>query len=580
MRVCPRCGFETDAAVCPHDGATTVTVSTAVATYPHGTVIDDRYRIEEVLGIGGFGAVYKCTQLTMDQHIAVKVLKHEHIKSEEHVKRFAREAQAASKLSHPNTIRIFDFGSHTDDALFLAMEYLEGRTLAQRLDAEHRLPAEQVAHILTQICHSLTEAHINGIIHRDLKPENIMLLKVAGDPNFVKVLDFGIAAKLADADERDEKLTEIGMIMGTPTYMSPEQAHGKPLDARCDIYALGVLMYEMLTGRVPFEGDQPMTVLVKHINDPAVPPREFAPDADIPVAIEKVVLRCLEKEPVLRPQTCAELAEMLTKAAANPDSGLTRGRVPAQQPVHVRTQGYSLGGELTEPVREMTPAGQDSLVTQVVSPQRRTATGYSSSRGGSKTPLWLGLGALGIVGAAAVALALLVPGTPSTPVKEDTSRKPHSEASMKAGNGATTTKAAAAAQAEQARKTKAAAKKAADDAARIVQEAADKAAAAATARIEAEAKARRAAEEKARLLARKAAKTAAGQRAGTQAKPTTPAKPAKVATTDAAAVAARAEAKAKTRAAAKAAAARKAAKENAVTRDHFRLPGKGATSPK
>ncbi len=432
MRVCPRCGFETDASVCPHDGATTVSVSTAVATYANGTVIADRYRVEEVLGIGGFGAVYKCTQLAMDQEVAVKVLKSEHIQSEEHVKRFAREAQAASKLSHPNTIRIFDFGSHTDDALYLAMEFLEGETFAQRLDRDHQIPAPQVAHILTQVCHSLTEAHGAGIIHRDLKPENIMLMRVAGDSSFVKVLDFGIAAKLADANDRDEKLTEMGMIMGTPTYMSPEQAHGKPLDERSDIYALGVLMYEALTGRVPFEGDQPMTVLVKHINDPPRPPREVAPEAGISHALEKVVLRCLEKEPVLRPQSCAELAELLAKALAQPDGGLLRGR-PASPGAAPAVDMLS-----TEPLAELPEQGADPFATQAVSTPRRPSSqgSYASpSTTSSKTPLWIGLGAFALVGAAAVALALFVPASTQTSKGKTVTAGAHSpkDATVKAG---------------------------------------------------------------------------------------------------------------------------------------------------
>lgn len=404
MRVCPRCGTQTEAAACPDDGATTVPVTTAAATYPSGTVIDERYRIDSVLGIGGFGAVYKGTQLAMDQVVAIKVLKSEHIQSEEHVKRFAREAKAASKLRHPNTIRIFDFGSHTDHALYLAMEFLEGDTLAARLDHDQQMSAPQVGHIISQVCHSLTEAHEHGIIHRDLKPENIMLLSVPGVDDFVKVLDFGIAAKVAESNENDEKLTEMGMIMGTPTYMSPEQALGKPLDARSDVYALGVLMYEALTGKVPFEGDQPMNVLVRHINDPPVEPRKRAPEADIPKAMERLVLRCLEKDPRHRPQTTAELAAEIDKALNQPEGSLRRGIAVDPEPQDA-VATTALPHLADEPVQQQTssvPAPRPRIASE-----RAAAADFAEPSTG-KRPIWLALGAVllfaGVIGVVAIAV--------------------------------------------------------------------------------------------------------------------------------------------------------------------------------
>ena len=166
MRVCPRCASETELALCPRDGVATFAVQQGMQTYPAGTVIAERYRVERALGIGGFGAVYLCTQLAMEQRVAVKVLRSEHLSSVEHVKRFTREAQAVSRLKHPNTIHIFDFGVHQDGALYLAMEYLEGETLADRLDRNQRLPWRQLVHVAVQICHSLTEAHAVGLVHR------------------------------------------------------------------------------------------------------------------------------------------------------------------------------------------------------------------------------------------------------------------------------------------------------------------------------------------------------------------------------------------------------------------------------
>ena len=317
MRVCPKCSLETMESQCPQDGARTIPVSSpAKQTYPMGTIIADRYRIDGVIGIGGFGAVYKCTQLNMDQTVAVKVLRADHLSSSEHVKRFSGEAQAVSRLRHPNTIRVFDFGTHTDGALYLAMEYVEGETLGHRFDTKGALPWTQLVHILVQVCHSLTEAHASGLVHRDLKPENVMLLPVAGDPDFVKVLDFGIAKQQNPAD-MEGKLTEAGMIMGTPTYMSPEQAKGETIDGRSDVYALGILAYEALVGRPPFLGDTPMTVLVKHIKDPVPAFIREGALREVPRPLEALVQRCLAKDRQSRPQTTAELADELTHILEN-----------------------------------------------------------------------------------------------------------------------------------------------------------------------------------------------------------------------------------------------------------------------
>ena len=408
MRICPRCANHTEATVCPDDGATTIPVNNAAATYAPGTVIADRYRLDAVIGIGGFGAVYRGVQLAMDQVVAVKVLKSEHIQSEEHVKRFAREAKAASKLRHANTIRLFDFGSHTDHALYLAMEFLEGQTLAALLDAEDRLPAARVIHIMTQICHSLTEAHEQGIIHRDLKPENIMLLPMAGKPDFVKVLDFGIAAKVAESGEGDEKLTEIGMIMGTPAYMSPEQALGKPLDARSDIYALGVLMYEGLCGTVPFEGDQPMNVLVRHINDPPVPPSKRVPGLTVPPALERLVLRCLEKESRLRPQSTAALAIELEKTLASPEGALRRGVADGAALDHDAVARTAAVAGLTEAPQD---GGQTGAIASV-GPQRRPSAVASPTAPAGRSPLWLGAAAAVLVAAMVSLVVVLTPSAP------------------------------------------------------------------------------------------------------------------------------------------------------------------------
>ena len=393
MRVCPKCSQEMADAVCPKDGSHTLFVADSRDTYAVGTLIADRYRIDSVLGIGGFGAVYKCTQLNMDQTVAVKVLRADHLSSVEHVKRFSGEAQAVSRLRHPNTIRVFDFGTHTDGALYLAMEYIEGETLGHRFDTKGALPWQQLAHILTQVCHSLTEAHAAGLIHRDLKPENVMLLPVAGDPDFVKVLDFGIAKQQKEIAEGN--LTETGMIMGTPSYMSPEQAKGEQIDQRSDVYALGILAYEALVGQPPFLGDTPMTVLVKHIKDP--PPQFIREGAlrEVPHELEELVLQCLAKDPRQRPQTTAELAAKLARIVET----ARRQTKPA-----VPLQAVERSTRTATPQRQETPG--PTIATAAVPMSRK--------------PLWIAGGAFGLVLAGTTAVALLGANTP----KEEAVAKP------------------------------------------------------------------------------------------------------------------------------------------------------------
>jgi predicted Ser/Thr protein kinase len=399
MRVCPRCSTETLETLCPDDGAPTIEVQdSGPVTYPSGTVIADRYRVDAVLGIGGFGAVYRCTQLNMSQTVAVKVLRNEHLQSVEHVKRFTREAQAASKLNHPNTIHIFDFGQNKDAALYLAMEFVEGETLGHRLDEHVTIHWETLIHIMTQVCHSLTEAHAAGLIHRDLKPENIMLVQVAGDPNFVKVLDFGIAKVMKDSDNGQSQLTESGMIMGTPTYMSPEQAKGEAINGRSDVYSLGVMMYEALTGKPPFQGDTPMTVLVSHIKDIPRPMPRDGSIPNVPPELEKVVLSCLEKDPAKRPQTAVQLVGLLVQAgkAVREPQATTVSRAPLDAG---KTTGLSAveTGMVEAPVlRPPTPIAMPQPVAPV-----------------NRAPLYIGLGAFAAVALLAVAVALLAGNRPT-----------------------------------------------------------------------------------------------------------------------------------------------------------------------
>lgn len=271
-----------------------------------GTVVGHRFEIVSRVGAGGMGVVYKARQLGMDRWVAVKMLLKELAHDPKVVKRFKVEALAASRLTHPNTIRIYDFGQTEDANLYIAMEFLEGRSLERALRREGPMPARRVLHILKQIAASLSEAHSKGIVHRDLKPDNIFLTTVDGDPDFVKVLDFGVA-KLREADRRQGTLTQAGVIFGTPRYMAPEQCRSLSVDHRADLYALGVIAYEALTSVPPFDAESPLAILIQHVQESPKPLASVRPDVEVPEEVERLVMRCLEKAPERRFQDAAQL---------------------------------------------------------------------------------------------------------------------------------------------------------------------------------------------------------------------------------------------------------------------------------
>ncbi len=264
-----------------------------------GKVIDGRYEIQARVGEGGMGVVYKCRQISIDRIIALKMLNAQMAADPQWVQRFYNEAKACSRLQHPNTIRMFDFGQTSDGRLFMTMEFLDGLSLRDAL-AKGPLAPQRVVKILIQCCASLAEAHSIGIIHRDIKPDNVFLLNMAGSPDFVKLLDFSVAKLL----EGDRMKTQAGVVFGTPQYMSPEQGRGLPLDARSDLYALGILAFEMLTGNVPFNDDNPMTVIQMHLQA-QIPPM---PDS-VPYAVQQIVRRALEKDAGRRYQSSGEMMQ-------------------------------------------------------------------------------------------------------------------------------------------------------------------------------------------------------------------------------------------------------------------------------
>jgi serine/threonine-protein kinase len=280
-----------------------------------GRVIADRFEIVSRIGSGGMGAVYKARQVGMDRHVAIKVLLRELAHDEKVARRFKIEALAVSRLTHPNTIRIYDFGQLDDGLLYFAMEFLEGISLERARRRDGPMSVTRVLHVVRQIADSLTEAHGKGIVHRDLKPDNIYLSPVGGDPDFVKVLDFGVA-KLREADQRQGTLTQAGVIFGTPRYMAPEQCRSLPVDHRADLYSVGVLAYEMLTGRPPFDAENPLSILIQHVQEPPPPMAEARPDIEVPAEVEAFVLKALEKSPDRRFQTAIDVSQEAARLAA------------------------------------------------------------------------------------------------------------------------------------------------------------------------------------------------------------------------------------------------------------------------
>jgi eukaryotic-like serine/threonine-protein kinase len=261
-----------------------------------GRVLSERYRIVRKIGEGGMGAVYQAEHALIEKKIALKILFQDLTRRPDLVARFLQEAKSASRIGHENVIDISDFGQSPEGLVFIAMEYLEGQDLGRTLKTTGPMHWNRARPILMQITKALRAAHGNGIIHRDMKPENIYLIQREGRPDFVKVLDFGIA-KIINPDEADgPRLTQTGMIFGTPEYMSPEQAQGHPPDHRVDVYAVGCIMYHALTGSVPFTADSFMGILTKHLLEPPVPPRQRRPDLDILPDVEAICMKAMEKE--------------------------------------------------------------------------------------------------------------------------------------------------------------------------------------------------------------------------------------------------------------------------------------------
>ncbi|HEX6243346.1 MAG TPA: serine/threonine-protein kinase, partial [Polyangiales bacterium] len=337
-----------------------------------GRVINDRFRIISVIARGGMGRVYRAEQVPLGRLVAIKTLDPRSNASgdsdPQFQQRFFLEASVASKLQHPNTVTVFDYGRTADGIYFIAMELVEGRSLFHLIREESPLSADRIIHIAMQIARSLREAHRLDVIHRDLKPGNVLLTRHGDEDDFVKVLDFGLVKHVET--ESEQELTKAGLFMGSPKYMSPEQIRGERVDARSDIYSLGVVMYEMVTGKVPFERENTVKVLMAHMHE-QVPPIQ---SHDCPPGLIELIMRCLAKRPEGRPSSMDEVILMLKQATGlsltmsgafalsqelrlGGSPSLTQsGRVPTGTPAHPYASGAhslpigTLAGEVMNPL--------------------------------------------------------------------------------------------------------------------------------------------------------------------------------------------------------------------------------------
>ncbi len=323
-----------------------------------GTVLLDRVRIVRAIARGGMGRVYLGEQTRLQRQCAVKVLDARLAASGgagEFARRFLLEASVAAKLTHPNVVTIFDYGETPDGSCFIAMEYLDGRSVSEELETLGRLPPARAVHIATQVGRALREAHVLGAVHRDIKPGNVFLVTRDDDESFVKVLDFGLVKETKAADTRES--TKAGQIMGSPRYMAPEQIEGKPVDLRADVYSLGAMLYALLAGRPPFDKLSDLATMMAHVAEAPPPIGAVAPDVVLPPGLEAVVMKCLAKRPDDRYASMDEVLAALRLAPA--------AVMPASEP-GPPAEARAVASAISVPVPSETPPGKRGRAPVVI----------------------------------------------------------------------------------------------------------------------------------------------------------------------------------------------------------------------
>lgn len=433
MKQCPTCQtqYPDDAKFCPRDGTSLAPAGAPTADPFIGQVLAGRYEILSKLGEGGMGSVYSARHLRLERVDAVKILRPD-AANPEAARRFLREAKLAAGINHPNAVVIHDFGEAESGVAFLAMEYIQGQPLSKLLQKHGPLPPARVVAIVRQIASALDAAHQLGVIHRDLKPDNIMVM----DGDRVKVVDFGIA-KAVGGMESVVPMTQVGFIVGTPQYMSPEQVLGEPLDARSDVYALALTTYEMLTGAPAFLGDSLQAQMVARLSEPPRPMVVAAPHVAVPPAIEAVVRQALARSPAHRPASAGMFADQLEKALSTVEDtramAATTDRATHHQGATIATAGarspaatqpatpnrddvfrpppaYAAAPPLPATVAQPMAASMPGTVWQTpyAAPTYPTPPTQSAAPGHSETSknVWIIGGVLGIAGLVVVVLVV------------------------------------------------------------------------------------------------------------------------------------------------------------------------------
>ncbi|GMV44419.1 MAG: hypothetical protein AMXMBFR64_61350 [Myxococcales bacterium] len=408
---CPTCRATWPASktTCPDDGAMLIYKLPEDPSLV-GTVVDSRYKVERLLAEGGMGRVYLARQLSVDRAIALKVLLRSIASNVSAVQRFQNEARAASRLTSANTVTVFDFGQEPSGLLYIAMEYVEGRSLWRAIESDGPFPVDRAVGIACQVLESLSEAHAKSIIHRDIKPDNVLLTATATGDELAKVTDFGIA-KVLSGEERTD-LTTAGMVVGTPRYLSPEQIRGEPPDARSDLYSLGVVLYEMLAGVPPFEDKVPMNLLVKHLSEQPVLLHRVSPR--VSGAVSAIVHRALAKEREARPESARAFRDALLQAVGATGPSIRVG-APSYEAViaHEETGQHAVPAPPTPGRVTTSPYDEGNAATRAVDPTPAienaplTASAELPTVPSRRRAVLLGILLVAVVGAFAFAVAQL-----------------------------------------------------------------------------------------------------------------------------------------------------------------------------
>ena len=358
---CPHCQapLADDARFCPGCGKAVVATETQADTSGGlpaardliGREVAGRYRVLAKLGEGGMGAVYRAEQISLRRAIALKVLRPEMSQNPMVLRRFEAEATSVAKLAHPNTVSVYDSGQDADGSLFIAMELIEGSSLRAVIQREAPLSPQRALAIAIQVAASLADAHAHAVVHRDLKPDNVMLQERGRLRDVARVLDFGIAKLRDDSRATQAAMTQAGDMLGTPQYMAPEQIRGEPVDGRCDVYALGCMIYEMITGRMPFEASTVMAMLTKHLTEHVMAPSARRPELGIPQPLDRLVVMAMQKDPKARPTMEAYGEQLVGLAASLPADPR---RAPATSASAMR--GVAVASATPMPAPAPTPA--------------------------------------------------------------------------------------------------------------------------------------------------------------------------------------------------------------------------------